>query len=524
MPPPFDPYHYDLCASKLLHGGVLYRDAFDNNLPGIIWMHTAIRAVFGWRSETLRFADFGFMTLVVVLLLRWLPAPKGRCTPARVGTAAALAFFYLFTMEFCHCQRDGWMLLPATVALCLRDLQLRALAAEAPGATVCRRAVLEGLCWGAAFWIKPFVAVPALVCWLVGNFSVRRGRGVAVVDVGSLLAGGLLAGGLGLAWLAASGAWHSFWDCLLAWNRDYAAFTYGRYPRGKLLFTWAILYLPWSLLHVPAVLIALTAIARAVRSQDTAGPLSASRALLSAFYLGWLVQAVFIQRPHYYVMITTIFPAVILVAGALRMKWLSLLCRASFLTYMLLAIIITPGLRRDRVALWRRCWQEGSTPELRNRLALNAHWAGAADWQDLERVADFLRAQDICNGELICLSGCTHPLYLELDLEPPTRFHQIGATIIHFPDHADEVRAELNASHGRYVVTDLAADVLTYQHAVEVAPGDPLALPPSFPPELLCTYPWCGTLVFRSGRYVVHRISDSMYAAPVTIILPPKQR
>ncbi|HEY7422903.1 MAG TPA: hypothetical protein VH682_01460 [Gemmataceae bacterium] len=524
MPPPFDACHYDLCARKLLHGGILYRDAFDNNLPGIIWMHTAIRGVFGWRAETLRLADFSFMALVVLLLLRWLPAPEGRFTPARVGTAAALAFFYLFSMELGHCQRDGWMLLPATVALCLRNRQLCAIAAKAASATVFGWAVLEGLCWGAAFWIKPFVAVPALACWLVGAFSVRRGRGVTLLDSGGVLAGGLLAGGLGLTWLAASGAWHSFWDVFLAWNRDYAAFTYGQYPRGGMLRLSAIFYFPWHLVQVPAVLIALAAIARAVRGRGTAGPMPVSRALLSAFYLGWLVQAAFIQRSHIYVMMTTIFPAVVVVAGALQTKWKSFLARASLLAYVLLTIIVTPGLRPDRVVLWRRCWREGSTPQLRDRLALNPWkgWAGAADWQDLARVADFLRDEGVADRELICLSGCTHPLYLELDLEPPTRFHQIGATIIHFPAHAEKVRAELEASRSRYVVTDLAANILTYQHALEEAPGNPLALPPRFPPDLLRTYPWCGTLVFRSGRYVVHRISDSMSAAPITIIIPAK--
>src|SRR5438094_434799 len=100
MPLWFDVIHYDLCARKLLRGGVLYRDVFDNNLPGVIWMQAAVRAALGWRPEMLRLADFSFMALVVLLLLRWVPA-GGRGAPARVGTAAALAAFYLFTPEMC---------------------------------------------------------------------------------------------------------------------------------------------------------------------------------------------------------------------------------------------------------------------------------------------------------------------------------------------------------------------------------------------------------------------------------------
>src|SRR5262249_44993775 len=148
-----DVNHYDLCARTLLRGGVLYRDVFDNNLPGIIWMQAAVRAALGWRPEALRLPGFGIMALGVLLLLGWGPA-RGRGAAARAPPAGALALFYLFTPEFSQCQRDGWMLLPATVALRLRDRRLRA-ACTAPGTAVFGGAVLEGLCWGAAFWVKP---------------------------------------------------------------------------------------------------------------------------------------------------------------------------------------------------------------------------------------------------------------------------------------------------------------------------------------------------------------------------------
>jgi hypothetical protein len=512
MPLFFDALHYDLCARKLLRGGVLYRDAFDNNLPGIIWIHAAVRAVFGWRPEALRLVDFISMALAVLLLLRWVPAEGGGYTPARVGTAAGLAFLYLFAPEFCHCQRDGWMLLPAVAALCLRDRQFRGVSEDASRATLFRRAVLEGLCWGAAFWIKPFVAVPALACWVVGTLTLQRGRRVILLDAGGLLAGGLLAGGLGLAWLVASGSWHSFWEILLGWDSEYAAVTYGSYPRHIALLLWIARFFPWSLVQVPAVVTALAAVARAVRGRVTANPTAPSRALLAAFYLGWLVQATLIQRSWDYVMITTLFPAVVLVAGAIQTEWRPFLRGRALFIFVVLAVIVAPGLRPERVAMWARCWQEGGTPERRDRLALNTGSGGAADWQDLARVAEFLRAQGVTDGELTCLGGCTHPLYLELDLEPSTRYHQVGAATVYFPSRAEQIRTELEASRSRYVVSDLVclplrdAPILKYQEAVQEVPGERLALPPTFPPEYLDIYPWCEELVFRSGRYVVHRV------------------
>ncbi len=85
-------------------------------------------------------------------------------------------------------------------------------------------ATLEGLCWGAGVWIKPFIFAPALACWLVGLFQVRRARTGAwrslTADALGLLTGGVLAGALGLFWLWRSGAWPYFWDILLVWNRD----------------------------------------------------------------------------------------------------------------------------------------------------------------------------------------------------------------------------------------------------------------------------------------------------------------
>jgi hypothetical protein len=221
---------------------------------------------------------------------------------------------------------------------------------------------------------------------------------------------------------------------------------------------------------------------------------------------------------------TTIFPAVVLLAGAIQAEWRLPLSFAFLLTFVQLAALLMPGLRLERLALWTRCCQKGSSPELRDRLSLTRWWPGSADWQDLARVADFLRAQSIADGELTCLSGCTHPLYLELGLEPSTRFHQVGATIIHFPAHAEQTRAELAASRSRYVVTDLAADILTFAQAREEVPGVPLALPPSFPPDLLGLYPWSEPLVFRSGRYVVHHVRGPVTKSWYGDFLLAKQR
>src|SRR5260370_19308442 len=55
MPLYADVTTFDLGARNLLRGGVHYRDAYDNGLPGMVWLHAAVRALLGWRSEAIRF-------------------------------------------------------------------------------------------------------------------------------------------------------------------------------------------------------------------------------------------------------------------------------------------------------------------------------------------------------------------------------------------------------------------------------------------------------------------------------------
>src|SRR3954465_12957366 len=129
---------YDLAARNVLAGGIHYRDVFDPNPPGLVGVRVAVRSLLGWRPEAIRLFDFGVVSGVILLLLRWLP--PGR----RVWAALLLYLFYLGTSEWCHCQRDVWMLLPALAALRLRQRNLDDATARygvSPGA--CLRAMVE---------------------------------------------------------------------------------------------------------------------------------------------------------------------------------------------------------------------------------------------------------------------------------------------------------------------------------------------------------------------------------------------
>ena len=273
------------------------------------------------------------------------------------------------------------------------------------------------------------------------------------------------------------------------------------------LFAITVHYVPWSLVHLAAVPIAMIGIARALSNRGRANP-AAAMALFSAFYLGWLAQAVALQRITDYAMAASVFPAIILVAEAVQSGCTPFMRRTILAALAAAALCVAPGLRLERLALWPRCCREGSTPELRDLLTVPT-WRNPPDYQDLARVEEFLRSQGAADGEVTCVSGFTYLVYSDLNLEPSTRFHGIEASVRCFPSHVDTIRAELEASRTRFVLSDLAyTNDLTEQEAKETDPKDPLALPPAFLEKFEGAYPWDGKIVFRAGKYVVHRVNS----------------
>jgi hypothetical protein len=487
MPLNWDSHEWDLCTRTVLDGGVLYRDALENNLPGTLWLHAAVRGVAGWRSEVLRAADLLVLAAVIALLPGWLPA--GASTVARVATAGLLASFYLWTSEWCHCQRDPWMLLPAQLALGLRLRQRRALL-QGDETRLWLRPLLEGMLWGAAFWIKPYVAVPALACWLAAGRGVRP-RGRLVLDGLLLIAGGLLVGAAGSAWLIASGAWPSFWEVMLVWNREYVAGNFlGEEPWAPLA-GFLIRLFPWALAYAVALPVACRTIWRAARQ----GGEEASRdLLLSALFLGWLLQAVVLQHLYDYVHVPGVLLALTLLCR--RVCAAQGLPRALLVGFLLLGVAVRmPALTWQRLALWEGCVREGSTPEVRDRLQM----LRAVAWTDMDRVRAFLHEHGARDGEVSCYNRSTLPLYAELRRRPASRHFLLENIYTIFTRQRSAIHAELTASNQRYLVCDLATT-----HWKRLGPAAPVrvdggcdveAIP--FPRE---------RLIFRAGRYGVYAV------------------
>ncbi|HET6574129.1 MAG TPA: hypothetical protein VFG68_11035 [Fimbriiglobus sp.] len=540
MPPWTDVTLYDVAARTVLRGGVHYRDVFDTNTPGFVWALAAIRSCCGWSSEALRAWDLAVVAATTALLIALVRRAGGAGYPA-AWFAAAVALFYPFTSEFCHCQRDVWMLLPAAAAAWLR---LRRVGSSPnPPAPFPKReggeranplpvspsrfgegpreglawAVVEGLLWGMAVWLKPHVIVPAFAVWLVSAVSIYRAAGWrrALADALGLLVSGLLAGGLGVLWLVRSGAWPYFVDVFTNWNPEYVAQTWVELP-DRPLRTFEY-FPPWSLLHLAAVPLAVAGL-RGTRP---------ARAVLGALYLGWLLQALVLQKGLDYVHVPETLLAMAVLAGHRWavgfpfLVWFAVTGVALNLTGTGPAVASfnrwIPAVRLERhpladpavLAVWPRCWREGSTPELRDRLGQYVDVHCGTRWEDLDRVARFLRTVEppLGDRELTCWHDSTHPLYLMLGVEPSTRYMHFG-TVFSLRGKVDVIRAEVAASRQRYVVSDLRR--MTYRLADAYAPGahGEHSLPGWFPRSQRGVFPWNQPVVFRSGRYVVHRVEE----------------
>src|SRR5580704_15642804 len=89
---------YDLAARNLLTGGTHYRDLFDTNLPGFVWVLTGVRWLFGPSAIVVRIADLVVVTGVVILLDR-LAKWSGATPSSRWWALAGIAFLYPFAIE-----------------------------------------------------------------------------------------------------------------------------------------------------------------------------------------------------------------------------------------------------------------------------------------------------------------------------------------------------------------------------------------------------------------------------------------
>lgn len=511
MPLAADAVLYDLQAKTALSGGVLYRDIVEPNLPGIVWCHMAIRSLFGWNELALKIVDLGLVAGIIALLARFV----SRCAmgqPPLVGTTlAAFVFvaigFYCSTPEWVHCQRDIWLMLPALTAFTLRARRVTEANGQPTLGTVFLPCLVEGTLWACAFWIKPYVAVPALAAIAMSfSFLARRGlrpwRWIAM-DLTGILCGGAIIGAAGSAWLITSGVWPHFWEMALEWNPTYFANGRSRWTLSQYVSLSRDLA-PWCFVHVVAVPVSIRVIWNAL-SKARAIPVDARplTSLLAALYLGWLFQAHFLQHPFHYAHT----PGIILGAALLAMCWPVSLPRRrtanlAFAAAMMAAAVLAPSFDPQRLAWWPACITRGSQPDVKCAL----HHRNLPNWVELQPVVEYLKRQNLKDGELTAYNVFLVHLYPELGVRPSTRYVFLDVLLQVFHERAELIHEALAKSPQKFVVCSLLENGMRPGDIAADGLGVRTTLPNAFPAGHANEFPYCLPLVFRSGQYVVYRV------------------
>ncbi len=554
---------YDVAARNIMRGGIHYRDVFDTNLPGFVWLLAGIRSVLGFSAFALRCVDLAIVTSIVLLIDR--VAKRGGATPVtRWWAFAGVAMLYPFAVEMAHCQRDTWMALPIMAAVWFR-VRRASLPSERPFLA----SAVEGVLWGVAVWIKPHVVLMAAGVWLV---TARRLAGVSqrpwrtfALDLLGNLAGGLIVGAAGIAYLISSGTWPYFYDLITVWAPEYGILANREIEqRLEQELHW---FPPWSLwlaLTVPlAVFSIIDAVPWASRPTDTTrpGPIGRllpawlwdrvagpdarfARGTLAALYLVWAFQSFYIQRGFMYVHMAETFimfglwaahrwamPLIVFVWLVLTTSaWVIADANPAFYATMMRVadhdglpgedpdkehyLVRHPIADYTRMRHWADCWRTNLTDRERYQLwdrikRIQSHEASPG-WEELADIADYLRdparGGGVGDRELIAWHDSPHALYLTMDLQPGLRFMHLNTAMIISPEAKMRVLDELYQCKGtaKFAVSDLGWAALGQKPEVRSAMLAPPQGPDDlYPPKLKnwmrATFPFNQPAVFRSG-------------------------
>ena len=439
MPLNSDTALYDVQARLVLDGGVAYRDIVEPNLPGALWAHIGIRSALGWSSEAIRAVD-----LVVLLAVLGLWGSFNRnWRNVLPNTVCVGTFFYLTRNEWCHAQRDMWMLLPAGLAMLLR------LKRSQP---VTHLVVLEGLCWACAFWIKPHIAIPGAAAILMDLWWRESAGRPALKEIGLIVVGGLAAGTPGVVWLLSTGAWDHFWNMMLEWNPEYIAAASSRMS----VIRWELMaqrFAPWPWLHLVGLPIAAATITSAIRGRDTS---SRPRVIVCSCYVAWLTQSFLLQHALDYIHVPGILLAIVVVAAH---PWrLPVGIRQSVVGgFVACGILCTPFFQLERIVQWPVAISNGSTSAVRSVLA----HGNMPQWNSLREVIDKLKELQARDGEVTCLNVHSVHVYNELGIHPATRYWSVNILQELFPQRAEAITYDVMTSGHRFVVVEESESELT---------------------------------------------------------------
>ncbi len=159
---------------------------------------------------------------------------------------------------------------------------------------------------------------------------------------------------------------------------------------------------------------------------------------------------------------------------------------------LVLATLNSRQLDFSRLNLWATCLREGSSPSVQQKLA----HGNLPNWTDLDQVTQFLKSQNVQQGDVTSWNVHTIHVYRALDLKPSTRFPCVSILKELFPSRSADILNCVSACGQRFVVTNRAES--------QVNPGE---------------FPWNLPVVFKSGQLEVRQATRRM-----SLFAPRKDR
>jgi hypothetical protein len=510
MPLTSDTVLFDLQAKIVLNGGALYRDVIEPNLPGVVWIHILVRTLVGWTSEAIRLIDLALFGFSAGLLSAIAVAARNSRRDVSPNSEASgnissettsvflrirdalseisvpllfLCLFYLSRNEWCHCQRDTWMLLPAVLAMLCRDASL----SRREHRMFSKFAMLEGVFWGVAFWIKPHVAV-SVVLLCLAEIVTSAQRRLTLSRIAVVGFGGLFCAVPGIIWLVNTGAWSSFVDMQLNWNPEYLASGRSRKTMERVGMM-MVRFHPWWLVHLIALPVSVKLMRDYFRmagrdSEATEFVGIRRQASLSMLYLSWFLQACLLQHAMDYIQVPPVMLGIAVITSV-PVRRPSVVRRTLLTAAATLGFLMSPQLWPERLSLWFVCVQEGSSTAVRAELAQGRF----PDWKNLQQVVEFLQRQNVRSGDVTCVNVHSLHIYDALRILPSTRYPAVAVLMELFPSRRDQIETAVRTSGHRFVVTD--AD----ERRLDVA-----------------QYPGCLPVIFQAGQFRVHTASGETEA------------
>jgi hypothetical protein len=519
MPLTPDAVLYDLQARCLMQGGVLYRDIVEPNLPGVVWIHVIVRSHFGESDLVLRVFDLVVVLCITGILCRVvarrIDSPQRQHASMSV-LSSLLWMFYLGTSEWCHCQRDTWMLLPCLLAIATRrfccdqfghaDAERTFPFGTSPERAFLLLAFLEGSLWAVAFWIKPFVALPAIAVMLASQNQFDSSK-AWLKHSSYVIAAGATVGLLGILWMVNAGCWTHFVEMMTSWNGDYYQAGRSRWNLER-LHAHASRFWPWVLIHIPAVVIS-------IRNR---------RSLLCACYLGWLLQAVLLQQLFDYIHVPGVILAIaicvrllteqlhgaynaaaaqVIAEAAPRISFSAVSCVAGVIVVM--SVVSFVSSIQNRLAYVQPCLSACISGSLATDVRDSISQSPFPCWAELKPLTDHLRELNVSDRQLLAYNGNLIHLYPQMKFDPPTRFVYLDVLARCFPRRHTEMLQEVERRNVRYVVANLREDGWD-----DDVPSGQL-LPASLEAcKSKLFFPYNQRPIFRSGSYVLFQVDSSL--------------